>query len=110
MAQDFKINGVTLNYVMIGEWREVEDSQALDGQTVHNRWREHLWRLNEAMPVSEFNTLYALEGQKVTIVTTDYANRNGAYAIYYGAELRRVAGRHVALNMEQFQCEFRVRL
>lgn len=109
MAQDFKINGTTLAYVMTGEWREVEVDSALDGQTVHNRWREHVWQTG-VMETSEFDGLYALEGQKVAIVTTNYANRNGDYKQYYGAELRRITARHVALNMEQLRCEFRVRL
>lgn len=109
MAQDFQLNGTTLDYIMSGEWREIEDSSVLDGQMVHNRWREHVWR-TEVMPVTEFDSLYALEGQKVTLTTVDYTDRNGDYVDYYGAELRRVSARHVALNMRQLTCEFRVRV
>lgn len=109
MAQDFQLNGLTLAYIMSGEWREREDSSRLDGQTVHNRWREHVWQ-TDVMPASEFNALYALEGQKVSLVTTNYLNRNGDYQVYYGAELRRISARHISLNMQQLTCEFLVRL
>ncbi len=109
MAQDYIINSTTLDYIMVGEWREVVESSVLDGQTVHNRWREHVWQ-TEVMPVTDFDTLYALEGQKVTLTTVDYSDRNNDYVIYYGAEFKRITARHQALNMAQLQCEFMVRL
>jgi len=109
MAQDFAINGTTLDYIMTGDWREAEVAKVLDGQTVHNRWRQHVWQTN-VMDITEFDTLYALEGAKVTLTTTDHGDRNGDYVTYYNAELRSIASQHVSYNMESLRCEFLVRM
>ena len=109
MTQVFALNGVTYAYIEEAKWLENDQGKALDGEAVHNRWRGHSW-LTQIMPISEFDVLYALEGQKVVITTTDYEDRNGDYKVYYVADLRQVFSRHVSQNMQQLQCEFLIRL
>lgn len=94
MAQVFKINGTSLTYITRGDWEDDYDQQAHDGNTPILRWRRHTMRAPDGMTAAEFDTLYALEGQKVSITTTNYEDRNSDYKTYYGCDLERVAGRH----------------
>ena len=109
MAQDFMINGTTLDYIMTGDWQDAEVDSVLDGQMVHNRYRRHIW-LSNVQTIANFNTLYALEGQIVTITTTNQSNKNAAFLQYFGVFFQRIAAQHAAKNLEQIRCEFLVRL
>jgi hypothetical protein len=60
--------------------------------------------------MAEFDQLTALEGQQVTVTTTNYADRNGDYVTYYGCDLERVSCRHESINAEDVTVEFWVRL
>lgn len=109
MAQVFGVNGTTINYVVNAQWIERPEDDYLNGQTVRNRWRTHTWQ-TEVMSASEFNTLYALEGQQVTITTVDYEDRTGNYKTYYGAELRSIGGDHDGPNFQNILIEFLVKV
>jgi hypothetical protein len=110
MAKDFIINSTTINYVTKADWEDGAADPGLDGYTSLTRWRRHVWRAPEGMPAIEFDTLFALEGQKVNVVTTDYDNRNSDYKTYYGADLKRVSGRHTGPIMVDVSLEFLVRV
>ena len=109
MAQDFIINGVTLDYIMTGDWIDTAVDSVLDGQTVHNRYRPHIW-LSNVQTVANFNTLYALEGQQVTITTTNQNDKNVDFIQYFGVLFKSINAQHAAKNLEQVRCEFLVRL
>lgn len=109
MAQQHKINGTTINRITSANWEDGGQSQGLDGYTPLDSWRRHTWRSN-VMTVTEFDTLYALEGQKVSITTTDYSDRNGDYLTYYNVDLERVGGRHEGPRIVDFVAEFLVRV
>jgi hypothetical protein len=108
MAQQHYLNGAAINYINKPDWID-EGSPVLNGETVFNRWRRHTWRA-EVMPVSEFNTVYALEGQTVSLTTTDYSDRNGDYVTYYGARVTNVTGRQSGPLMTDVTIEFLVRV
>lgn len=109
MAQDFKINGTTIARILRGDWEDSSAGAGLDGTTARRRWVRHLWGA-DALSAAEFNTLYALEGQWVTLTTVNYADRNGDYVNYYGVICERVTGNHAGPVFEQVTAEFRVRL
>ncbi len=109
MAQVFQINGANLTYIAKADWRDRSVAEVLSGKTVFHRWRQHYWETN-VVSAAEFNTLYALEGQKVDITTIDYTDRDGAYKTYYGAELRRIQAQHLGPVLQQLMIEFWVRL
>ena len=109
MATDFKINGTTLTYIMKADWQAEPIGQAFDGPQVYSRWHKHIWQ-TEAMSMSEFATLYALEGQKVNITTTNATDRNADYMTYYGVDFERITARHESQNVANVMCEFLVRL
>lgn len=109
MAQDFMVNGRRLDYIQQGEWQEQNEGSILDGQAVHNRWRQHILKTNVST-VNEFHDLFDLLGQKVTLTTVDYDDRNGDYKTYYGAEFQRIDEQQQAQHMTSLQCEFLVRL
>lgn len=93
MAQIFKINGTTLSHITNGDWDETPETGYFNGKTPKNRWRPH--RLStDGMPASEYNTLFALLGQKVSLTTTNYADRNGDYRTYYGVDFQSIRGEH----------------
>lgn len=97
MAQIFKINGVTYSYITKGDWSDTADNQALDGNTPVRRWRKHTLKA-DIMPMSEFNTLHALEGQRVSITTPAYSDRNGDYVTYCGSMLTKITAQHQSIN------------
>lgn len=109
MAQVFKMNGVTISYIQRGDWTNSPVKEALDGNLARQRWIKHIW-LGEAMPVSEFDSLFALEGQRVSITTTDYNDRNGDYLQYFGVQFQKISGEHISILMENVRLEFLVRL
>lgn len=109
MAQQVQINGITYTYLNAPDWSDSADSQALDGVTPFLRWHKHTIKTN-IMPMTEFDRLYALEGQAVALTTTNYLDRNGDYITYYGAILESVTGKHESINAADVVATFRVRL
>ena len=112
MATDHKIDGTTYSYIETANWREnaIRDGRALDQQTTTSAFRTMVWTTS-IMPISEFDTLYALEGTKVTLTTVDYTNRDsGSFATYYGAVLRSIQANHESTNITSLNVEFRVRV
>lgn len=109
MAQTFKINGTSLSYITQAEWGNIELGQALDGGMIIGRWRQHILSTN-VMSASEFNTFYALQGQRVTLTTTDYDTPNSDYKTYYEAIFETLEGLHDGPVFLNVQARFRVRL
>jgi len=111
MPQAFVINGSTIARITKGDWLdEPGDAQALDGVTPLARWRRHTWRA-EVLSAAEWNTLAALEGQKVSITTPDYSDRNAAdYASYYQVDFERLEGRHEGPVVMGVSADFLVRI
>ena len=113
MPQMFQVNGVDYDYITKPDWAdESQTGQAgLDGYETLNRWRRLTAMGPEGMPAADFDALFALEGQRVSVTVPDYNDRNGAdYKTYYGAVLERVDGRHESINVVGVLCEFRVRI
>lgn len=109
MAQVFKINGTTLNYVMAANWEERGVGNFLNGLTSYNRYRRHTLATN-VMTAAEFSTLFALEGQQVSLTTTNYTDRNGDYIDYHGVEIKSVTGQHAGPVVQDVQIECLVRI
>jgi hypothetical protein len=109
MAQIFEVDGQALARGIQADWLEQADGAALDGVTVRRRWVTHTWTA-AVLPVAEFNRLLNLEGQRVSVTTTDPTDRNGAFATFYGAELTNVSGAHVGPNIQQVTVNFLIRL
>lgn len=94
MAQDFKINSTTVSRITKGDWQdEPGDSQSLAGVIPLARWRRHRWQA-DVLSASEFNTLYALQGQKVKLTTVNYSDRNGDYIDYFGVDFPQISDSH----------------
>ncbi len=109
MAQIFKINDTTADYIQRADWVNSKVAEALDGDTARQRWVKHVWQGN-VMDVDEFDTIFALEGQTVSITTTNYDDRNDDYLTYYGVKFLSIVSEHVSRIMENIRCEFLVRL
>jgi len=112
MAQEFVINGTTVSRITKGDWvDEPGDSQALDGVTPLARWRRLIWRAPEVLSASEWNTLRALEGSRVSVTAPPYNDRNAAdYQTYYGANFERLDGSHDGPVFTGVTAEFLVRI
>ena len=113
MPQTFKVNSTSFNYITRMDWAdESQTGQAgLDGYETLNRWRRLTAQGPEGMPAADFDALFALQGQRVSVAAPPYSDRNNAnYATYYGAILQRVDGRHESINVVGVMCEFRVRI
>ncbi|MHC4687899.1 MAG: hypothetical protein ACYTEW_26865 [Planctomycetota bacterium] len=110
MAQVHSINANTINYIGVADWQDKATAAYLTGQNAVSRYRRHIWQSN-VMPASEWNTIEALEGQQVTLVTTDYTDRNAAnYVTYYNAMFTALTGKHEGPNMHNVRFEFLVKL
>lgn len=110
MARVHSINGNTISYIGKPDWQDKPTAAYLTGENAVSRWRKHIWQSN-VMPASEWNTLEALEGTLVTLVTTDYADRNAAnYKTYYGARFTALTGNHDGPNMVNVRFEFLIKL
>ncbi len=109
MAQVHDINGNTINYISFADWLDTSIPSSLDGLNAVSVWRNHIWEAN-VMPASEWNTLEALEGQQVSITTTDYSDRNSDYLTYYNAVLTGLTGNHEGPNREDVRFEFLVKV
>lgn len=94
MATDFKINGTTYNYLVNVAWMDGQPDEALDGTYSYSRWRNLTARADEAMTQAEFDSLFALMGQSISVTCSPYGNPAADYVTYYQARLVRVASRH----------------
>lgn len=103
----FQLNGITLS-INRAEWLTIRDSTFLNGQVRYNRWVTHRWTSN-VMTVAQYQTLFDLEGRIVSIMTTDYKDRN-LLKTYYLAELRQVQGTQQSVRFIDVLCEFLVRI
>ena len=103
----YAINGTEFTNIN-AQWESTVGGDALDGTFSVGRYRRHVWSA-DAMDMSEFEILRPLEGQTVTITTTDYTDRN-TLVTYYGAEFKRLAMSHEAIVPTGIQCEFLIRL
>lgn len=105
----FRINSTWI-VAVIANWIDIPAGQFFNGKTSRNRWRRHIWKTN-VMTATEFDSIYALQGQRVSIITTDYDDRNNSnYKTYYNAELMRVGGDQNGPRFENIQIEFNVRV
>lgn len=111
MPQDFKINSTTISRIVKGDWLdEPGDSQALNGVTPLARWRRHRW-MADVLSASEWNTLSALEGAKVSITTPAYDDRNATdYVQYFGCDFEGLSGSHDGPVFTGVTAEFMVRV
>ncbi len=94
MAQVFQVNGTTITALVKADWGDEIIDDDLAGQSIRNRWKMHVLQ-TEAMTAAEYDTLYALQGQKVTLTTTNYRNRNGDYKTYYDAVFLGIEAGHM---------------
>jgi hypothetical protein len=109
MAQVFAINGTALTYITGADWESFPVADDLLGQRRFNRFKRHIWRLNEAMPMTQWEIIYPLEGDIVSITTTDPADINAAFVTFYGVNFESITGKNEATNMAGVTCEFLVR-
>jgi hypothetical protein len=110
MARIFKINGITINRITKGDWRDEPANLGLDGMLPRLRWVRHIWSA-EVVAASDYNSLYALEGQQMSLTTVNYSDRNSAnYQTYYTAICERVEGQHQGNLFNGVTAEFLVRL
>jgi len=109
MAQLHAINGTSINYIGQPDWIDTPQGEFLNGETLQSRWRGHTWAAN-VMTESEFNFLYALEGQKVSLLTTKHNDRNGDYITYYGVDFRQITGTHDGPRFIDVQLNFMIRV
>lgn len=105
----YQINNTSFDYIGKPDWQDTAIGQSLAGETIKNRWKVHRWRTN-IMPTAEYIALSEFEGQRVTLKTNDYADRNNQTLVTYSeAELRSVTGTSAGKNMANVVAEFRVR-
>ena len=105
----YSINGTTIP-VTDSIWQDPPAGQSLAGETIEPRFKPHTWKTN-VMTAANFDALYAFEGQQVTLVTNDYADRNNTtFVTYHLAELKAVTGQHSGPLMINVTADFLVRI
>lgn len=111
MAQSFAINGTIIARLTKGDWTdEPGDSQSLAGVTPLARWRRHRWQA-DVLSAAEWDVLSALQGQKVSITTPDYSDRNAAdYVTFWGCDFEGLSGEHSGPVFTGVTAEFMVRV
>lgn len=109
MATDFKINNTTFIYLNSAAWTDPQPAEVFDGTYTYPRWRGLTARADEAMPQAEFDSLFALQGQAVSVTCPPYGNPAGDYVTYYQARLVRVSSRHAGPLHSSVTAEFEVR-
>ena len=110
MATDFKINGTTYTYLNSAAWLDGQPVEILDGTYSYARLRGLTARADEAMSQAEFDSLFALQGQAVSVTCPPYNNPAGDYVTYYQARLVRVTSRHTGPLHTAVVAEFKVRV
>ena len=103
----FTINFVPLTFITSAQWDDKNHIQKLDGQTLISNYQSHTWAAS-IMTVAEYNALFALNGQLVSINTTDFDNRLGFKE--YMAILLNVDGTQAGINMVGVNLSFTIRL
>lgn len=107
MATDFAINGTTLTHIDDCQWIDEDYGSYLNGKTTVSRWRTV--RLSgQVMEETQFDLLYAQEGQKVSLTIPDYTSRNSDFKIYYGCDLLSIDGDHRGPVFVNVRVELRV--
>jgi hypothetical protein len=111
MARIFQLNGANLTRLTGHNWiDEPGDDQGLDGVTPLARWRTVISRAT-VLSATEWNTLQAALGARVSIAIPPYENRNAAdYRTYYGVEFEQLEGEHTGPAVENVTAIWRVRL
>ena len=102
----FEMNGQPMLYVSAGNWDDSKESEKLSGESEFTAVRRHTW-LSGDMSVTDYNLLYAQEGKFLTIVTTDYDDRN-KFKTYYGVKLTRITGTQESINMRNVRVTFNI--
>lgn len=87
------INGTAYERLLTADWSDRPEGDYLDATGSFNAWRD-LAISADVLTATEFDALYALEGQIVSVDAPPYHDRNATPITYYGAELRSVTGRH----------------
>lgn len=107
----FLINGITISRMTKPDWQDSPgDSQSLYGAAPTARWRRLVCPA-EALTATEWDTLRALEGQRVSVTAPPYADRNAAsWVTYYGAIFDRLTGSHEGPIHLSVTAEFMVRV
>lgn len=108
MAQVFDINGTTLTHITDANWEDKPEDDYLNGKTPVNQWRNVV--LEGTMEETQFDIIYALEGQQVSVTIPPYDDRNGAFATYYYVILQSVTGDHQGPSMQNVRAELKVRI
>jgi len=103
----FEINGTPLTFITSAQWDDKNNTKKLDGQVLINNYQRHTWGA-VVMLVPEYDSLFALEGQLVTINTIDFDD----LLIFkeYQAILTRVDGTHAGINMAGVNLSFVIRI
>jgi hypothetical protein len=110
MATDVAVNGTAIARLTTANWTDDPASAGLDGSTPRLRW-VRVTVGAEVLTAAEFNTLYALEGQRVSVDLPPYGDRNNAnYKRYFGALCQRVSGEHSGPAFVGVSCDFLVRV
>jgi len=101
----FKINGTALTFITGAQWDFKNSTGKLDGQTAVNNFQQHTWGTN-VMTEPEFNTLFALQGEKVTIETIDYDTLSSFTT--YPADFESITATHEGENFVGVSLRFLV--
>lgn len=111
MAQTIQINGTNYTYLVKADWQTDLAGQELAGQTPTERWARLVLAAPEGMPAADFDVIFALEGQQVSVAAPPYNDRNASnFITYYGAILEGVSGDHSGPLMTNVVCQLQVRL
>ncbi len=101
----FEINGTALTYIQSANWDDMNLTQKLDGTTLINNHQQHTWGTN-IMTASEFDSLFALQGQRVRIRTIDIDGRL-SFKDYMG-DFLSINGTHQGVNFAGVSLKFLV--
>jgi len=101
----FEINSTPLTFIAAAQWNDLNLTSKVDGQVLINNYQRHTWGTN-VMAMAEYDLLFALQGQKVSISTIDIDTRN-TFRIYQ-AILQDVNGTQAGINMVGVSLRFLV--
>lgn len=87
------INGTPYDRLLTADWSDRSEGDYLNATHSFNAWR-NLVIGADVLTETEFDALYALEGQIVSVDAPPYYDRNATEITYYGAELKKVTGQH----------------
>lgn len=98
-----EINGASYDSKFRADWDDRPLANILNGKIATRSTARHYWKTN-ALSVTNFDTIYALQGTVVLLETTDYDDRNSEKT--YIAELKTVTGKQLGQVMTEIQIEF----